>query len=124
MIFVFLLPIFQSSSFQRFEDQPRFRRPNFFPCNLCVAVLFAFLFRCRRLFLFPVSACAPTQSRTQPSVFTHISHPSILSHTRHVQSDSWPRRGETGGEEEGEGLRMVAQSGGVLLEEMNLAPQR
>lgn len=46
------------------------------------------------LYFFPVSACVLTQSCILP--VTHAAnhtttHPSILSHMRHAQPDSWPR---------------------------------
>lgn len=46
------------------------------------------------VFFFPVSACVLTQTCILP--VTHAAnhtttHPSILSHMRHAQPDSWPR---------------------------------
>ncbi len=119
MTMIFFFPI-QSSSFQGFEDQPLFQRQNFFPetfANLIVAFQL-FLFRCCICIFFFPRLCmrshpvshTPSHARSQ----AHTTHPSILSHMRHAQPDSWPR--PPGGED-------GALSGRFSLEEMNLAPQ-
>lgn len=120
MIFFFHI---QSSSFQGFEDQPLFQRQNFFPetfANLIVAFLnFCFSSDVVRFVVFFLRLCmrshpvshTPSHARSQ----AHTTHPSILSHMRHAQPDSWPR--PPGGED---GALLGAF---FSLEEMNLAPQ-
>jgi len=71
-------------------------------------------------FFFSPSACVLIQSCTLPSHArrqAHSTHPSILSHMRHAQLDSWPRPSE------GEGGAREMPRRGLWLEEMNLAPQ-
>lgn len=94
MIFFFHI---QSSSFQGFADQPLVQRQNFFFLKPLLTSLLQFCVSLQMLYLyffFPVSACVLTQSCILP--VTHAAkhtttHPSILSHMRHAQPDSWPR---------------------------------
>lgn len=132
----FFFKYFQSSSFQRFEDQPP-SKAEFLSCNLltfrCVSQfsdvdLYLFFFSFFPFSNLPVSACVFTQNRTLP--VTHAAkHTQLIcpfSRTRDTFSRTpGPAHWRIGGvlvvlvEEDS------AQSGGAFhREEMNLAPQR
>lgn len=109
-----------------FEDRPRSEGRNSFSCDLCLTVLLRFSSRCRRFFVsfsllhmrsHPDTRTFPVTPRSH--AHTQTTHPSILSLAHAIRSVGHlapPIRGEAGeGKRSGRGLKMVAQSEGVLV---------